>query len=120
MPAKSQAQRELLNARFGHQWVKAHHFDNRGKLPAHVKGKHMAKQSSGAKKVAVFMAKKKPAGPPKFPSPYAQQTSRPGQLSGGTKVTEDDPRWAPSSKNKAWRKKWRSDSPNYKGVGRPT
>jgi hypothetical protein len=36
MPAKSQAQRELLNARFGHAWVKAHHYDNPGKLPAHV------------------------------------------------------------------------------------
>jgi hypothetical protein len=34
MPARSQAQRELLNARFGHAWVKDHHFDNKGKLPA--------------------------------------------------------------------------------------
>jgi hypothetical protein len=41
MPAASEAQRALLNARFGHAWVKAHHFDNRGKLPAHVrKRKH--------------------------------------------------------------------------------
>jgi hypothetical protein len=36
MPAKSQSQRELLNARFGHAWVKRHHFDNKGKLPKHV------------------------------------------------------------------------------------
>ncbi len=36
MPAKSQAQRGYLNAHFGHQWVKKHHFDNKGKLPAHV------------------------------------------------------------------------------------
>lgn len=36
MPAKSQAQRALLNARFGHEWVKRHHFDNKGKLPEHV------------------------------------------------------------------------------------
>jgi hypothetical protein len=33
MPVKSQAQRAFLNARFGHDWVKAHHFDNKGKLP---------------------------------------------------------------------------------------
>ena len=36
MPAKSQAQRAYLNAKFGHAWVKEHHFDNKGKLPAHV------------------------------------------------------------------------------------
>jgi hypothetical protein len=35
MPAKSEAQREMLNAKFGHAWVKRHHFDNKGKLPAH-------------------------------------------------------------------------------------
>lgn len=41
MPAVSQAQRAYLNAHFGHAWVKVHHFDNKGKLPAHVgkKGK---------------------------------------------------------------------------------
>jgi hypothetical protein len=33
MPAKSQRQRAALNAKYGHGWVKAHHFDNRGKLP---------------------------------------------------------------------------------------
>jgi len=37
MPAVSQAQRGYLNARFGHAWVKANHFDNSGKLPSHVK-----------------------------------------------------------------------------------
>jgi hypothetical protein len=36
MPAKSQAQREYLNAHFGHAWVKKHHFDNKGKLPQRV------------------------------------------------------------------------------------
>jgi len=36
MPAKSQAQREFLNWKFGHAWVKKHHFDNKGKLPATV------------------------------------------------------------------------------------
>lgn len=39
MPAKSQAQRAYLNAKFGHEWVKRHHFDNPGKLPARVGGK---------------------------------------------------------------------------------
>lgn len=37
MPAKSQAQRAYLYAHFGPAWVKAHHFDNKGKLPKHVK-----------------------------------------------------------------------------------
>jgi hypothetical protein len=30
-------QREALNAKFGHAWVQAHHFDNKGKLPMYVK-----------------------------------------------------------------------------------
>jgi hypothetical protein len=37
MPAKSQAQRAYLNWKFGHQWVREHHYANKGKLPAHVK-----------------------------------------------------------------------------------
>ena len=36
MPARSQAQREYLYARFGAAWVKRHHFDNPGKLPKRV------------------------------------------------------------------------------------
>lgn len=36
MPAKSEAQRKYLFAKFGPAWVKKHHFDNPGKLPAHV------------------------------------------------------------------------------------
>ena len=36
MPAVSQAQRAYLNWHFGHAWVKRHHFDNKGKLPARV------------------------------------------------------------------------------------
>ncbi len=44
MPAKSEAQRKLLNAKFGHAWVKKHHFDNAGKLPARVKGKTKGKK----------------------------------------------------------------------------
>lgn len=48
MPAKSQAQRAYLNAHFGHDWVKAHHFDNKGKLPSHVRdhSKHGAKPTT--------------------------------------------------------------------------
>ena len=49
MPAKSEAQRKALNAKFGHKWVKAHHFDNAGKLPARVKGKRRGKAKKGAK-----------------------------------------------------------------------
>ena len=44
MPATSEAQRKLLNAKFSHAWVKKHHFDNKGKLPArkrpHAKGRY--------------------------------------------------------------------------------
>jgi hypothetical protein len=36
MPARSQAQRAYLNAKFGHDWVKRHGFDNKGKLPPHA------------------------------------------------------------------------------------
>jgi len=36
MPVRSQAQRAYLNMRFGHAWVKRHHFDQKGKLPYHV------------------------------------------------------------------------------------
>lgn len=36
MPARSQAQRAFLNWKFGHAWVKAHGFDNKGKLPEHI------------------------------------------------------------------------------------
>ncbi len=36
MPAKSEKQRRYLNWKFGHDWVKQHHFDNKGKLPQYV------------------------------------------------------------------------------------
>lgn len=36
MPAKSEKQRRFLNWKFGHDWVKQHHFDNKGKLPQYV------------------------------------------------------------------------------------
>lgn len=41
MPAESEAQRRFLNAKFGHAWVKEHHFDNKGSLPERVQ--HMAR-----------------------------------------------------------------------------
>ncbi len=51
MPAKSEAQRKALNAKFGHAWVKAHGFDTKGKLPARVKAKkakaHKGKRRKG-------------------------------------------------------------------------
>ena len=52
MPARSQAQREFLNARFGHAWVKRHHFDNKGHLPEHVANthQHMSRKRRKAKK----------------------------------------------------------------------
>lgn len=33
MPAVSEAQRKMLNAHFGHAWVKEHGFNNKGPLP---------------------------------------------------------------------------------------
>jgi hypothetical protein len=39
MPAKSQKQRAFLNWKFGHAWVKRHHFANKGKLPKYSKTK---------------------------------------------------------------------------------
>jgi hypothetical protein len=39
MPARSQAQRAYLYWRFGAEWVKKHHFDTKGKLPARIRKK---------------------------------------------------------------------------------
>ncbi len=51
MPAKSQAQRAFLYATKGAAWVKAHGFDTKGKLPAHVaKKKKPAKKKATKKK----------------------------------------------------------------------
>jgi len=36
MPAVSQKQRAFLNWKFGHAWVKEHHFDNKGSLPQYA------------------------------------------------------------------------------------
>jgi len=46
MPAKSEAQRKFLYAKFGPAWAAEHHFDNPGKLPQHV-----AKRKSLASKM---------------------------------------------------------------------
>jgi hypothetical protein len=45
MPVRSQAQRAFLNARYGHAWVKKHHFDQKGKLPEHAPKRKGKKQS---------------------------------------------------------------------------
>ena len=47
MPAVSQAQRKMLNAHFGHAWVREHGFNNKGKLPAKVGTKKVKKRSKG-------------------------------------------------------------------------
>lgn len=47
MPSKSKAQSKKLNAKFGHAWVKEHHFDNSTKgLPEHVKKPKKAKKKA--------------------------------------------------------------------------
>jgi hypothetical protein len=45
MPARSQAQRGYLAAHFGPDWMRKHHFANKGKLPDHAP-KRKAKKSS--------------------------------------------------------------------------
>lgn len=37
MPAVSQKQRAYLYHKFGPEWAKKHHFDNKGQLPATVR-----------------------------------------------------------------------------------
>jgi len=39
MPTKSQAQRAFIYATKGKKFAEAHHFNNKGKLPARVKQK---------------------------------------------------------------------------------
>lgn len=49
MPAVSKAQSRFLNARFGHSWVKAHHFNNSTSgLPEHKETDHMSKPPLGS------------------------------------------------------------------------
>lgn len=62
MPAVSEAQRRKLNAKFGHAWVKRHHFDNKGKLPARVgrkKSRKKTKTRARKRKAAPARRKKK-------------------------------------------------------------
>lgn len=63
MPARSQAQRGYLNWRFGHAWVKRHHFDNKGSLPAKAparKGKRPSRSAIRREQmVAKFAAKQR-------------------------------------------------------------
>lgn len=49
MPAKSQAQRKYLNWKFGHAWVKEHHFDNKGLLPKKLKNQGLNGRRKRAK-----------------------------------------------------------------------
>jgi hypothetical protein len=63
MPAKSEAQRRFIYGVKGAAFAKAHHFDNAGPLPAHVKkGKAMKKpkEEMGEKYPDNEMAEKKP------------------------------------------------------------
>lgn len=74
MPAVSQAQRAYLNAKFGHDWVKAHGFDNKGKLPMHVV--HQAVQAHKRKH-------KKRKTPPARP-----HGARPGGIPAGQGISQ--------------------------------
>jgi hypothetical protein len=53
MPAKSQAQRGFLAHKFGVDWMREHHFTNKGKLPQYVK--HQAGTTNVG--LALFRAK---------------------------------------------------------------
>ncbi len=44
MPAKSEAQRRFIYGVKGKKFAEAHHFDNKGKLPAKVKSKKTVKK----------------------------------------------------------------------------
>lgn len=51
MPAKSQAQRRFIYGVKGKKFAEAHHFDNKGKLPARVgKKKPKAKKKASKRK----------------------------------------------------------------------
>lgn len=51
MPARSEAQRRYLAARFGPTWMHKHGFDNPGKLPAKI-GKRSARHDAVTKMMA--------------------------------------------------------------------
>ncbi len=54
MPARSEAQRRYLNAKFGHEWVKRHDFDNKGRLPK--RSKRPQKRGKGSDREALMEA----------------------------------------------------------------
>jgi hypothetical protein len=56
MPARSQAQRGYLAAHFGVDWMRKHHFDNKGKLPKHAP-KRKGKSASRDQMIRNFQAK---------------------------------------------------------------
>lgn len=61
MPARSEAQRAYLARKFGAGWMRAHHFDNKGKLPKRAgKDKRMAARSDRDERIARFVKKRKP------------------------------------------------------------
>jgi hypothetical protein len=66
MPAKSQAQRGYLNAKFGHGWVVEHGFDNKGRLPAHVRGKRRPSARHSAVTAMLMAAGHHPKVPVRF------------------------------------------------------
>ena len=51
MPAVSQVQRGFLAHKFGPEWMKKHHFANKGKLPRHVKHKSKRKEAETHRKL---------------------------------------------------------------------
>ncbi len=61
MPARSEAQRRYLNMKFGHNWVKKHGYDNKGKLPKHAKRRD-DKQDEGDRLREAFLKRKKKRG----------------------------------------------------------
>lgn len=80
MPAVSQAQRAYLNVRFGHAWVKKHHFDNRGKLPPHVIQRAIAAKKK-KKKYHLPPGAKPQRGVPQISGNPASGPPTPNQLS---------------------------------------
>jgi len=56
MPARSEAQRRYLNAKFGHEWTKRHGFDNKGKLPKKSRRKQRGSNRSEGDRAALMEA----------------------------------------------------------------
>lgn len=82
MPAVSEAQRRYLFAKFGAAWVRRHHFDNKGSLPAHAhdprKGAAMASnmQVGGGGRFAKLEASIAARGNVKDPAAIAAMVGR--------------------------------------------